>query len=47
MRAVGPETPQTVRDWINLGDLLQRRGRLTLKALGRVKHGDLPPTAEG
>lgn len=47
MRAVGYETPQTIRNWINFGDLLQRRDRLGLKALRRAKHGDVPPTAEG
>ena len=38
MRVVGHETLQTVRDWSNLGDLLQKRGRLELKALGWGKH---------
>ena len=42
MRAVGHETPQTVHDWSKLGDLLRKRGRLKLKALGWDKHGDVP-----
>jgi hypothetical protein len=47
MRAVGHATPQTVCDRINRGDPPQRRDRHGLKTLGRVKHGDMPPTAEG
>jgi hypothetical protein len=31
----------------SLGDLLQELGCLELKALGYVKHGDVPPAAEG
>jgi hypothetical protein len=31
----------------SLEDLLQELGRLELKALGVVKHGDMPPTTEG
>jgi len=30
-----------------LEDLWQKLGRLELKALGHVKHGDVPPVAEG
>jgi hypothetical protein len=30
-----------------LEGLLQKLGRLELKAFGRVKHGDVPPVAEG
>jgi hypothetical protein len=30
-----------------LEDLLQELGRLERKALGHVKHGDVPPAAEG
>jgi hypothetical protein len=31
----------------SLEDLMQALGRLELQALGRVKHGDVPPTREG
>jgi hypothetical protein len=34
-------------DGFSLEDLLQELGRLEMKALGVVKHGDLPPTSEG
>jgi Domain of unknown function DUF29 len=44
--AVGHKTLQTVREWIDLGDLHQKHGRLE-KALEGVNHGDMPPTAEG
>jgi hypothetical protein len=31
----------------SLEDLMQALGRLELNALGRVKHGDVPPAHEG
>lgn len=36
-----------IDEGFTLEDLLQELGRLERKALGHVKHGDVPPAAEG
>jgi len=35
-----------IDEGFSLDDLMQEPGRLELKALGRVKYGDMPRTAE-